>query len=162
MQKLTNFFLERKVGEVSNVIPSLKTQRTKNPIPPNGRVGGGGEFSVVDWRTCLADWFDRIVTVTYLLSVVCVYWSASWSSTIKTPWFKTGENEELLGGIRWVVTTELLLFLATLWRNIAPLWIMEKKMLILNFLDDFFFKKKLKDYVEDSLLTLFFGLRPKA
>ena len=44
MQKLTNFFLERKVGEVSNVIPSLKTQRTKNPIPPNGRLGGGGVF----------------------------------------------------------------------------------------------------------------------
>ena len=41
MQKLTNFFLERIVGEVSNVIPSIKKQRTKNPIPPNGRLGGG-------------------------------------------------------------------------------------------------------------------------
>jgi hypothetical protein len=38
----------------------------------------------------------------------------------------------------------------------------KEKMLILNFLDDFFFKKKLKDYVEDSLFTLSFGLRPKA
>ncbi len=38
----------------------------------------------------------------------------------------------------------------------------KKKLLILYFLDDFFFKKKLKDYVEDSLFTLFFGLRPKA
>ena len=55
MQKLTNFFLERKVGEVSNEIPSLKTQRAKNPIPPNGRLGGGSFLWWIGGHVSLTD-----------------------------------------------------------------------------------------------------------